>query len=358
MGVGQGCVDVHMEIVATARERLVLARDHGSADIRESMHRDGLKRIGRGVYLRMDPTWEAWQSARVVNAARTIAAVDSKEGARACLTSAVVLRGLPLWQRPEAVDVLLSRNCWRKPVELPAVVGKGSAEKLYRHGYVVGEDDREVVEGLPTVSLQRLALDVALQWHPRDALVTVDGILARLVNPDRDDRVGTEARAARERADLLTRLEALPRQRGLRKARAVIAAASPWSESPGESVTRWAALGLGLPEPVCQYRFTRSNGRFFYLDLYWELHRCGAEFDGHMKYKGDQGSEVVVAEKNRDDEIRRTGIALLHVDTPTANSVRALATALRSALPKEAWLQAPPRQGLWTPELGGWQQGR
>ncbi|MGM0386337.1 MAG: hypothetical protein ACQERF_10220 [Actinomycetota bacterium] len=291
----------------------------------------------------------------MVNAARTIATLDGRQGARACLVSGVVLWDLPMWQVPTTVDVLVPRPGWRQSVQLPAVVGREvAAEAIRRHGFTVPESDHAVVAGIPTVGLHRLALDVALQWHPRDALVTVDGILARLSAPDRTDRTGTEERAAVIRAELAARLESMPRRPGLRKAKAVIAAASPWSESPGESVTRWAALAIGMVEPVCQYRFTRSNGRFFYLDLLWEECRAGVEFDGFVKYKGDQGSEVVVAEKKRDDEIRRTGIQLLHLDTAIANRPALLAAALRGMVPPGSAGNLRPRVGLWTPDLGSW----
>lgn len=226
-----------------------------------------------------------------------------------------------------------------------------------RHGFALAESDHAVVKDVPTVGLQRLAVDVALQWHPRDALVTVDGILGRLSEANRNDRAGTEARAAEICADLEGRLASLPQRRGLRRAKAVIEAASPWSESPGESVTRWAALALGMAVPVCQYRFARTNGRAYFLDLHWEEYRAGAEFDGSVKYRGDQGSDVVVAEKNRDDEIRSTGIQLLHLDTPTANRPAVLAAALPSLVGKAEVKSLRPRAGLWTPDLGGWQAG-
>lgn len=345
-----------MDPVATALERLVLTRDLGYSGIRETARTEGLERIGRGVYLKADPDWKDWERARVVNAARTIAAVRCDDTVRACLTSAVVLLQLPIWQTPTTVDLLVGRKAWRKSVKLPGVVvEENGAERMQRHGYAVEERDHDVVEGIPTIGLTRLAVDVALHWHPRDALVVVDGIMARLAEPNRDDRARTEARAAKVRTEIAERLAALPRQRGLRRARAVIAAASPWSESPGESVTRWAGLAMGLPEPMCQYRFRRANGRSYFLDLFWEDHEAGAEFDGKVKYQGDRASEVVVAEKNRDDEIRSTGIRLLHLDTSTANRPRSLAASLRGLLPQEVWRNARPRPGLWTPELGRWQ---
>ena len=63
---------------------------------------------------------------------------------------------------------------------------------------------------------------------------------------------------------------------------------------------------------------------------------------------------VVVAEKKRDDEIRRTGINLLHLDTPTANRPALLAAALRGLMPRSAAGKMRPRAGLWTPDLGPW----
>jgi hypothetical protein len=344
-----------MEIVATARERLVLARDHGPSGIRATARKGGLERIGRGTYLKTDDSWETWERARVINAARTIAALAEDETSRAGLTSAVVLWGLPLWQLPTTVDILVKRSDWRRPVCFPAVIStKKGMEQLRRRAFTLDENDHAVLYDAPTVGLHRLATDVALSWHPRDALVTVDGILARLAKPHRADRHGTEDRAAAIRKQLAERLGALSRRRGLLKARAVIEAASPWSESPGESVTRWAALALGLPEPICQYRFTRSNGRFYYLDLLWERYRAGAEFDGLVKYKGDQASEVVVAEKKRDDEIRRTGIQLLHLDTATANRPGLLGAALRGLVPRDQWVHMRTNPALWVPELGSW----
>lgn len=96
-GLGSKCggaprkwVDGPMEIVATARERLVLARDHGCAGTREVVRSEGLTRIGRGMYLRVESTWEPWERARVVNAARTIAALDGREGS------------VPAWSPPSS----------------------------------------------------------------------------------------------------------------------------------------------------------------------------------------------------------------------------------------------------------------
>lgn len=343
-----------MDYVGIARECLVLARNRGSSGIRADLRTENLERIGRGIYLKPQPGLKHWERARVVNAARTIAALAEDETSRAGLTSAVVLWELPMWQVPATVDLLVRRSGWRQARELPVVLSTPKEKEwLRRHSFAVAEDDHAVVQDTPTVTLQRLAVDVALYWHPRDALVTVDGILARLAKPDRNDRTGTEQRAAAIRDELVARVAALSRRRGLQQARAVIAASSPWSESPGESVTRWAAVALGM-EAVPQYRFARGGGRFYFLDLYMEEYRAGVEFDGAVKYGGDRGSDVVVAEKKRDDEIRRTGIHLLHVDTEMANRLPLLGAALRGLVPQERKRHLRVSPVLWVPELGSW----
>lgn len=130
-----------------------------------------------------------------------------------------------------------------------------------------------------------------------------------------------------------------------------MAHATAWSESPGESVVRWAALALGLPEPICQHPFTRADGRHFYLDLFWEGCNAGLEYDGHLKYRGEGGVDALVAEKARDDEIRTSGIRLGHLDVKTANNTRSLVAALMREIPQEAWVTARPRQGLWSADM-------
>lgn len=345
-----------MPLLQTARERILLNRALGPAAIREVERSGTVERVARGVYLRTDPGWEAWQRARVVNLARTIAELQREVGARACLTSAALLWDLPVWQFPTNVDIFTPRATWRRPVKLPMVssLTKPRPETMRRHAYKVDDKDLAVVDGVPTTTLERLALDIALHWHPRDALVTVDSIFRRIVVPERADRFGTDARTEGLRIELNDRLEALGPQRGIQRARAVIAWATARCESPGESVVRWAALALGLPEPICQYMFTRSNGRCFYLDLFWSGFNVGIEFDGVMKYRGDQGVDVVVAEKARDDEIRRSGIHVVHLDTATANRTLALASTLRSELPNAMWAKAQQRTGLTTLELSRW----
>lgn len=337
-----------------ARDRLLLTRDIGHCAVRALAAAEGLERIGRGSYLKPDPAWEAWQRARIIHLARMVVAIEKRPDAVACLTSAAVLWDLPVWQNPATVEIWAGRNGWRRAVDLPASGSQAEKETLRRYSYTLGETDRATVKGIPTLTLERTALDVALRWHPRDALVTVDGIFRRIVAPDRREPEGVNARTDVLRAELLDRLAQLGHQRGVVRARAILTYATPWSESPGESVVRWAALALGLPEPTCQWPFARSDGRYFYLDLFWESVKACIEFDGMVKYRGEHPVNVIVAEKKRDDEIRRSGIDVIHLDTKTANNLPTLVGVLHKEVPPELWRGAHPRRGLWTGDLAAW----
>ncbi|MGM0385519.1 MAG: hypothetical protein ACQERF_06005 [Actinomycetota bacterium] len=351
-----------MDKLETARDRLILTRDLGHDAVRALMATDGLERIGTGTYLKPDPGWEAWLRVRIIHLARLVVALERQPDTLACLTSSAVLWDLPIWQSPTTVEIWAGKNRWRRGVDLPCSMGKDrssstgkkNGEILRRHAYAIDLGDRTTEAGLPTLTLERLAVDVALQWHPRDALVTVDGIFRHFVAPDRRDRTGSEARADALRVALLERLESLGRRRGSVQARAVLKHATAWSESPGESVVRWMTLALGLPTPVSQWAFARTNGHLFYLDLFWEAFKTCLEFDGTVKYRGDQPVGVIMQEKQRDDEIRRTGIGVIHLDTATVNDTPRFVDVLRRSLPVEMWTGVRPRSGLWTSELAPW----
>ncbi|HZK06108.1 MAG TPA: hypothetical protein VFC82_09745 [Actinomycetaceae bacterium] len=345
-----------MKLLDVVRERTYFARDLGSTATRHLKASGEVVRVCLGGYLRMDPDWQSWDRARAVNIARTLVSLEYGDGARACLTSCAVLYELPIWQPVTTVDLLVPRCSWRKPLKFPAVLKEPieHPEVLKRHCYAVDDGDFREVGGVPTLDVARLVLDVALFWHPRDALVVVDAILATAARSSRLDRQGTEARAAAIQGEWLRKLEGLSLIRGKKRAAVIIASATPWSESPGESVTRWGALAMGLPEPICQYEFTRRNGRCYYLDLFWELYGRGIEFDGRVKYMGDRPLGVILTEKDRDEEIRRGGISLKHMDIHDVKSPGALGRALRDAVPAEVWKHTRPRPELWVPGFPRW----
>ena len=91
------------------------------------------------------------------------------------------------------------------------------------------------------------------------------------------------------------------------------------SESPGESLTRIACFRHGIPEPELQYDVYDADGRHLgRSDFYWPEQRHLAEFDGRVKYErllrpGQSLTQCVLAEKRREDAMRRTGKGMTRV---------------------------------------------
>lgn len=144
-----------------------------------------------------------------------------------------------------------------------------------------------VVDGVLVGTLAETGVDVALHEHPWRAIVVLDAVLRRGVSKD-------ELRAVlRERG-----------RRGRRSAEDLISAADGRSESPGESITRWAAHVLGAPAPVLQHEFPHDEVLRDRVDLWYPQHGVIVEFDGRTKYEdGTPGS--LWDEKRREDRLRR-----------------------------------------------------
>lgn len=102
---------------------------------------------------------------------------------------------------------------------------------------------------------------------------------------------------------------------GARDASRVVSFASPYSESPGESVARIAFDVLGLPPPAQQVEIYDELGFIARSDFLWKGHRTVAEFDGRGKYVGDDiDPEVLYKEKRREVRLRAAGIEVFRID--------------------------------------------
>lgn len=152
-------------------------------------------------------------------------------------------------------------------------------------------------DGIPTVEPNTAVLGTALLTTIPSAVMAADAALHReLVTP----------------ASLLAGLERYRRVPGVARARRVVALADGRAESPGETRLRLLLRELGFTV-VPQYVIT-ANGRFVArVDLYLPELGVVVEFDGVLKYRatpGDlpgQSSEVVIAERARERDIRKLG---------------------------------------------------
>ena len=113
--------------------------------------------------------------------------------------------------------------------------------------------------------------------------------------------------------DILSAVSLLPHAIQRLRVERVLSVADPLSESAGESFSRAIMIQHGFPPPVLQVPFSDSRGFIGRPDFDWEEFKTLGEFDGYEKYsarkylRGRTPSEVVVAEKNREDRLRAKG---------------------------------------------------
>jgi len=102
---------------------------------------------------------------------------------------------------------------------------------------------------------------------------------------------------------------------GARKAGRVVAFASPYSESPGETLGRIAFDALGVPQPHQQVYIFDRYGFIARCDYFWEHFHTVGEFDGKVKYVGAKArDDTVLLEKKREDRLRDAGLEVCRFD--------------------------------------------
>lgn len=125
--------------------------------------------------------------------------------------------------------------------------------------------------------------------------------------------------------------------RGSARAARAAAFASPQSDSVRESQSRVIMSVLGFPDPELQAGFVLSDGREAYTDFFWPEYEHIGEFDGVGKYRdpallqGRDPAEILLAEKDREDDLRRQVRAFSRWRTPQLDSPRQLYDILTSA---------------------------
>lgn len=132
---------------------------------------------------------------------------------------------------------------------------------------------------------------------------------------------------------------AAARVEGRAAARAARAAgfATHLADSVRESQSRVLISVMGFPPPELQVRFVLSNGREAFTDFFWRDHRHIGEFDGAGKYrdpamlKGRTPEEILLAEKDREDDLRRQSDAFSRWRVPALDAPRRLYDILHGA---------------------------
>jgi hypothetical protein len=210
--------------------------------------------------------------------------------------SAAVLHRLRIWGvRLDRVHVTRSRRS-----------GGRCGALVHVHTAALDPGEVVVIAGIPVTSLARTVADLGRMLPFEQAVVLADAAMF----PRRRDRVA--------KADLVAALDRAPRRPGTRAARRAIEFSDGLSESVGESRSRVAIATAGLPPPVLQWAVHESStgGFIARVDVAWPELRTVGEFDGLVKYgrtltPGQDPTEVLVAEKLREDALRGEGLAVV-----------------------------------------------
>lgn len=266
------------------RRRDYLGRGHSAAELASALRAGEFVRLGRGIYGEAG----SWQTPEDRHRDLVAAMVpDLKAGSVLSHVTAGVLHDL--WLPARALD---------RVQVVRAGKGGGSVSR-YLHVHRGGS--------------QRSVPAPGLEIEMTDLLTTTMDLLRQLPIADAVGVADSALRRGLDRDELLEELDRRRRVPGNRTARIAAEFANPRAESRGESFSRWRIHELGLPAPELQHDIETDAGEFVgRCDFWWRDRGLVGEFDGNVKYgrllkPGQSVTDVVLAEKNREEGIRRQG---------------------------------------------------
>lgn len=284
---------------------LLLSRDlpfHGLSpdDLSKRVRSGSLVRVRHGVYTD-GPAWrdlEEWEQYRL----RIQAAAETfQKPAVFSRHSAASVWGVPTIGVQHPVQALTFNND-----------GGRSRSGVSRHFVPLAGLKIVSREGLLVTDRVRTVLDLAASVPFAHAVAPMDHVL----RPDKGRRL-----PALTKAELEAGIGSNYSAAAGRRIRAVISFADPASGSAGESLSRALMQVAGFEVPVLQAPIHDAAGNLLgYADFYWKHTKVVGEFDGVAKYvkaeflEGRTASEAVVAEKNRENRIRATGLHVVRWD--------------------------------------------
>ena len=225
--------------------------------------------------------------------------------------SALLLHGLPLW-KVSLDDVHVTRRDGR--------TGRRVVGVCHHTGRI---DDADVCEvgGLLTTAPPRALLEAACTLPFEAAVVSADAALReKLVSG----------------ADAVRLLKATRSWPGSASARLALRFADGRSESVGESRLRVLMDNAGLPAPDLQREIRDGRGLVGRVDFYFPEQRTVVEFDGMLKYSGDDAVQTLVQEKLREDRLRALGLQVVRVTWAELADPAAVAERIRQAFIRAA----------------------
>ena len=207
--------------------------------------------------------------------------------------------------------------------------GGRSTALFTRHG--VGLDPLATsIEGARVSSLPRTLAEVATQRSFGRAVAMLDDGLR--AHDNTEYRYGLPVPAKDEVLEQLSQLGKVP---GFARAAHAVQFADGRSGSVGESLSRVQMLALDVEIPELQVSFYDAAGHIGDVDYFWRERGIAGEFDGNSKYgdarryaKGLTAQELLIAEKRREDRLRRVVNGVVRWDWSVARDRRELAALL------------------------------
>ncbi|HRQ00061.1 MAG TPA: hypothetical protein PK781_06335, partial [Terrimesophilobacter sp.] len=308
----------------TPHDQLIFARHLLSQTERATLRRqarDGeLASVSRGVYLD-SRTWAAMD--RHERYRTRIAAVLARLDPDTVVSHA---SAAALWRLPWV-------SAWPTKVHIvtePAPGGRSDTD-VFRHTTGVTAS-HELIDGIRVTSLARTVADVARTADFGTAVTVADAALRRQQHPH-----SGIPRAAPSRHELLEQLADIPLHQGVVKARRAIEFADGRADRPGESMSRVSIHRARLEAPQLQERMRGQSGRAWQVDFWWPSFNVIGEFDGKWKYtdpefmNGRTAQQVLLDEKDREDDLRGANHGFVRWDWPVAVSPTALRARLVAA---------------------------
>lgn len=259
--------------------------------------RGALVRIRHGAYLPAE-TWTSLNESEKYGLRAEALSRFTASAPVFCRQSAAMLWGLPLIRVPEKLHIV------------NASPGHGRSRRgiMAHYGPLCGRETS--ISEFRLTDKARTAVELCAQLPFAEAL----GVMDAALRAERDSFAAGWSEWARTsprgpavaRPTLETLALALPTQAARRRVLKVLALASEYAESLGESISRAQLHLAGFPAPCLQQAFTLPDGRQVRSDFFWrEFHLVG-EFGGKEKYfrgdwaNGQTPGERVYAEKLRE----------------------------------------------------------
>ena len=317
--------------------------------------------LKRGHYLVPSAPPPPWRQMEEVSLARIIAVAHSCPESLLSHESAALLQGA--WLLAHEPDVhLLQPSSPRAPTQvLPAVVyggpvvwgrtaglpprgdgrlWRGREVRLRRRRRCVPDDQRTTRMGIPVTTIARTLADCLVDLPGPDAFVVGDALLRAGCQYDRRHPERSRFSLETLLEDTAEILQTMAGCRGIARARKLLPLLSPASESPGESLTRYWLLRLGMPKPQLQIK-VEDRGETWYLDLGWLVVMVEVEYDGEGKYA--LSGDALFREKQRQDRLAALGWRTLRVTKRDLKNPHDLFARVLALMPADLRVHITPR---------------